>query len=231
MENEIAKTLDVLDPIEARILGCLVEKAAITPEVYPLTLNALVAACNQKTSREPVMNLELGAVGHALRVMEGKNLVKVAPISQRALRYEHRFDTTYGVTARQRAVLCVMMLRGPQTLSELLTRTDRLAEFPALDDVRDTLDRLIQREPAFAVRIGRGSGQREDRYMHLLCGPVAAEAFVASSLTSTQASTSRADANERITRLEAQVEMLRSELASLQQRLDIGAETDESPES
>jgi uncharacterized protein YceH (UPF0502 family) len=220
LENDIAKPLEPLDPVEARVLGCLVEKASITPEVYPLTVNAAVAACNQKTSREPVMNLETGAVAHALRVMEGKGLVKVATASQRALRYEHRFDAIYGVTARQRAVLCVMLLRGPQTLAELLTRTDRLAEFPGLDDVRDTLDRLIQREPAFAVRLGRGSGQREDRYMHLLAGPVSAAAFASSTASSSPSSSpSRSDINERMARLEAEVDTLREELASLRQRL------------
>ncbi|MEO5626809.1 MAG: YceH family protein [Dokdonella sp.] len=228
MENEIAKLLEPLNPIEARILGCLVEKAAITPEVYPLTVNAIVAASNQKTSREPLMHLEPGAVAHALRVMENRGLVKVAPASQRALRYEHRFDTTYGVTARQRAVLCVMLLRGPQTLAELLTRTDRLAEFPGLDDVRDTLDRMIQREPAFAVRLGRGSGQREDRYMHLLCGPVSADAFA--SATPTPASATRSDVNERIARLEAEVETLRDELAGLHKRLDTLADPDRTPQ-
>lgn len=229
LENEIAKPLELLNPIEARILGCLVEKAAITPEVYPLTVNAIVAASNQKTSREPVMHLESGAVAHALRVMENRGLVKVAPASQRAVRYEHRFDTTYGVTARQRAVLCVMLLRGPQTLAELLTRTDRLAEFPGLDDVRDTVDRLILRAPAFALRLGRGSGQREDRYMHLLCGLVAADAFA--TVTPPPASASRADANERIARLEAEVETLRDELAGLHLRLDTLVDPDRTPQT
>ncbi len=213
-----------LDAIEARILGCLIEKAAITPEVYPLTVNAIVAASNQKTSREPVMQLEPGAVGHALRAMEGKGLVKVAPASQRALRYEHRFESIYAVTARQRAVLCVMLLRGPQTLGELLTRTDRLADFPGLDDVRDTLDRLIQREPALVVCIGRASGQREDRYMHLLCGPVSAEMFVESNAT-TASGSSRAELHERVERLEGELEQLRGELAQLRQRFEAGQDS------
>ena len=208
-----------LDAIEARIVGGLIEKAAITPEVYPLTVNAVVAACNQKTSREPVMHLELGAVAHALRGMETKGLVKVAPASQRALRYEHRFDSIYAVTARQRAVLCVMLLRGPQTLGELLTRSDRLAEFPGLDDVRDTLDRLIQREPALVVRLARGPGQREERYMHLLCGPVAADVFV-DARSATTATASRADLHERVERLEIELDLLRGELAQLRQRFD-----------
>jgi len=211
-----------LDAIEARILGCLIEKAAITPEVYPLTLNAIVAACNQKTSREPVMNLEPGAVGHSLRELESRGLVKVAPASQRALRYEHRFDTIYGVTARQRAVLCALLLRGAQTLSELHTRTERLADFPSLDDVRDTLDRLLQREPAYAVRIGRGPGQREDRYMHLLAGPVDVESFAAQA-ASVPSSSSRADLAERVERLEAEVQALREELDALRRQVDAAA--------
>lgn len=206
-----------LDAIEARILGCLVEKAAVTPEAYPLTENALVVACNQKTSREPVMQLETGAVLHALRAMETRGLVKVAPVSQRALRYEHRFDAAYGTTARQRAVLCVMLLRGPQTLAELLSRTERLAGFPSLDDVRDTLERLSAREPALVVRLPRASGQREDRYMHLLSGPVDAEAYAAQAPSAPAAS--RSDLAERVERLEAEVDALREELAALRQRL------------
>jgi len=217
-----AATFPVLDAVEGRILACLVEKAAITPEVYPLTLNALVAACNQKTSREPVMHLDPGAVANTLRRMEDRGLVKVAPASQRALRYEHRFDAAYGVTARQRAVLCALLLRGAQTLGELFTRTERLADFPSLDDVRDTLDRLLQREPAYAVRIGRGPGQREDRYMHLLAGPVDVESFAAQA-ASAPSSSSRADLAERVERLESEVQALREELDALRRHVEAGA--------
>jgi uncharacterized protein YceH (UPF0502 family) len=207
-----------LDAAEARIIGCLIEKAAITPEVYPLTVNAVVSACNQKTSREPVMHLETGAVAHTLRVLEDRGLVKVAPSSQRALRYEHRFDSTYGVTARQRAALCVMMLRGPQTLAEILTRTERLTDFPGLDDVRDTLDRLIQREPALAVRVPRGPGQREDRYMHLLSGPVDVESYATSATRSAPARSD--DVEGRLAQLESEVAALKDELAALRSRVD-----------
>ncbi|HKE48330.1 MAG TPA: DUF480 domain-containing protein [Rhodanobacteraceae bacterium] len=210
-----------LEPGEARILGSLIEKAAITPEAYPLTINAIVAACNQKTSREPVMHLETGAVANLLRRMEERGLVKVAPASQRAIRYEHRFDAIYGVTARQRAVLCALLLRGAQTLSELHTRTERLTDFPGVDDVRDTLDRLIQREPALAVRIPRGPGQREDRYMHLLGGPVDVAAQVEALA---RPAASRAEGlEERVAQLEDEVATLRDELAGLRARLD-GAE-------
>ena len=217
--------LALLDAAETRILGCLIEKAAITPEVYPLTVNATVAACNQKTSREPLMHLETGAVAHALRQLEDRGMVKVAPASQRALRYEHRFDTSYGVTARQRAALCVMMLRGPQTLNELLTRTERLTDFPGIDDVRDTLDRLIQREPALAVRVPRGPGQREDRYMHLLSGPVDIEAYAATSAARGShggSQTSSSELEERLTQLENEVAALKDEVAALRSRVDSG---------
>jgi uncharacterized protein YceH (UPF0502 family) len=210
-----------LDAIEARILGCLIEKAATTPDAYPLTENAVVAACNQKTSREPVMQLETGAVAHALRVLEDRRLVKVAPSSQRARRYEHRFDAVFGTTARQRAVLCVMLLRGPQTLAELLARTDRIADFPGLDDVRDTLDRLAQREPALVMRIARAHGQREDRYMHLLCGPVDEEHYAAAATPESRAS-SRSELADRVDSLEGDVAALRAELEHLRRTLGSG---------
>ena len=200
-----------------RSLGCLIEKAAITPEVYPLTVNAIVAACNQKTSREPVMYLETGAVANTLRRMEDRGLVKVAPASQRALRYEHRFDVMYGVTARQRAILCALMLRGPQTLSELFTRAERLTDFPAVDDVRDTLDRLIQREPTMVVRIPHGPGQREDRYMHLLGGAIDIAALAPPARS---APTRADDVEARLTSLEAEVAALKDEIAALRSRFD-----------
>ncbi|MGH8171795.1 MAG: YceH family protein [Rhodanobacteraceae bacterium] len=209
-----------LDATEARIIGCLIEKAAITPEVYPLTVNAIVSASNQKTSREPLMHLEMGAVAHALRVLEDRGLVKVAPSSQRVLRYEHRFDAAYGVTARQRAALCVMMLRGPQTLAEILTRTERLTDFPGLDDVRDTLDRLMQREPALAVRVPRGAGQREDRYMHLLSGPVDLDAMASALTRSVPARNDGLEA--RVAQLENEVAALRDEIAALRSSADAG---------
>ncbi len=207
----------VLDAVEARILGCLLEKQATTPELYPLTLNALVAACNQKTSREPVMQLEPGTVGHTLRVLEGKGLVRVAPSSQRAARYEHQFSKGWDVTARQRAVLCVMLLRGPQTVAELLTRAERLADFPSLDDVRDTLERLLQREVPLVTALPLAHGQREIRYMHLLCGPVDVEALAHAA---GEAAASRGGAGERIERLESELADLRAQIEALRQRLD-----------
>lgn len=214
-----ASAEQLLDATEARILGCLIEKAATTPDAYPLTENALVLACNQKTSREPVMQLEPGAVVHALRALEARHLVKVAASSQRALRYEHRFESVWPTTARQRAVLCVLLLRGPQTLAELHARTERLADFPTQDDVRDTIDRLVQREPPLVVRIPRGHAQREDRCMHLLCGPVDL-AIAATESPRRAAEAPETDFGERLGRLETALEDLRTELADLRRRFD-----------
>ena len=164
-----------LTALEARVLGCLIEKAATTPEVYPLTLNAAHLACNQKSNRDPIMNVEPGAVGQALRTLEDKRLARVVH-GARALRYEHTIDNTLSLTTRSRAVIALLLLRGPQTQNELLTRSARLADFPDGAILGDTLDRLIARRPALVIRIARGPGQREDRYMHLLCGPVSADA-------------------------------------------------------
>lgn len=213
----------LLEPIEARVLGCLVEKAATTPEVYPLTLNAVVGACNQKSNRDPILELEPGAVGHALRQLEGKRLV-AGSMSARASRYEHRLDQALNVTPRQRALLALLMLRGAQTVPELLTRSDRLTDFPGLDEVRSTLDRLSQREPALVVRIPRSGGQREDRYMHLLCGDVDVGAL-ATAMPATADTTGATQALEtRIEQLEALVDALQQRLQQVEQRFDSGDE-------
>ncbi|MGH8041652.1 MAG: YceH family protein [Rudaea sp.] len=202
--------LVVLTAVEARVLGCLIEKAATTPDAYPLTLNSLHLACNQKTSRDPVMNVDVGAVGHALHTLEEKKLVRVER-GARALRYEHTIDAPLGLTARSRAVIAMLMLRGPQTLGELHTRCERLADFPDAAMLGDTLDRLITREPALVIRIPRGSGQREDRYMHLLCGPVSLENLPTSHADSGARSRS-SDLEARIEELERVVEELRNRL-------------------
>ena len=211
----------LLEPIEARVLGCLVEKASTTPETYPLTLNAVVSACNQKSNRDPVMELEPGAVGHALRQLEGKRLV-AGSLSARASRYEHRMDQALNITPRQRALLAVMMLRGPQTASELLTRSERLADFGSLDDVRATLDRLAQREPPLAVRIGRGAGQREDRYMHLLCGEALVGEYAAREPAAGGGGNGNGDLEARISQLESLVDALQERLGLVEQRVGDG---------
>ena len=211
-----------LDATEARIIGCLIEKQATTPDTYPLTLNAIVVACNQKSSRDPIMDLELGKVGHTVRELETKGLI-AATLGARASRYEHRFDSIYDVRPRQRVLLALLMLRGPQTVNELYARSERLSDFPDAAEVSSVLDRLIDREPALVVRIPHQAGQREDRYMHLLCGPVDVTA------TLPAARSERAPANDgllaRIDLLEAQVEQLQRDLAQVQAQLQ------EQPES
>jgi uncharacterized protein YceH (UPF0502 family) len=206
----------VLSPVEARILGCLIEKQATTPESYPLTANAVQLACNQKNNREPVMELAAGEVGHALRELEGRGLLRSVH-GARAQRYEHRFASVYSVTTRQQALLSVLLLRGPQTLAELHARSERLAEPADLDEVKQTLERLITRTPALVVNLGRAAGQREDRYMHLLGGPVSAADF-ASAADDAAAPSKRGALEARVEALEAEVESLRRELDALRDR-------------
>ena len=202
-----------LTAVEARILGCLIEKQATTPEAYPLTANAVQVASNQKNNREPMLELESGEIGHALRGMEEKGLVRSVH-GARAQRYEHRFATSYSVTSRQQALLAVLLLRGPQTLAELHTRSERLAAPTDIEEIRQTVERLMQRKPALVVNLGRGPGQREDRYMHLLCGPVSAGDF-ANADDDAAPSSKRGGLEARVQALEEEVSGLRRELEAL----------------
>ena len=154
-----------LTSIEARVLGCLIEKQATTPETYPLTLNAVVLACNQKTSREPVLNLSPGEVGHALRSLEGRGLSRLV-MGSRADRWEQRTEKQLELVHAQVILLGLLLLRGPQTLNELLTRSQRMHDFDDVADLQHQLERLISRD--LACLLPRQAGQREDRYMHLL---------------------------------------------------------------
>ncbi|SFL25616.1 YceH family protein [Lysobacter sp. cf310] len=158
-----------LNAVEARIIGCLIEKEATTPDVYPLTLNAIVVACNQKTAREPTMQLEQGEVGNVLRRLEPRGWVK-SQHTGRSERYSHRAGTLLDLTRPQTALLALLMLRGPQTLHELLSRSERMAKFDNVGDVQYALERLAQQSPPLVRLLGRQSGQREDRYGHLLSG-------------------------------------------------------------
>jgi len=201
----------LLSAIEARILACLIEKEATTPEQYPLTLNAIHLACNQKTNREPIMDLSLGEVGHCMRQLDPRGLVR-SQHGARAERYEHRVNTVLSLTKQQQALLCVLMLRGPQTLSELMTRSERLASFSDLDDAKHTLERLSQRENPLVERIPRASGQREDRYAHLLCGPIDYSQIPA---VKTNPSASSNAMEERILELESRLAEVERQLQGL----------------
>jgi len=204
-----------LSPSEARILASLVEKAATTPDQYPLTINALQLACNQKNNRDPLMNLEQGEIIHALRQLETRGWARQSAQGQRAQRWEHSFDAKLALTTRKAAVLCALALRGPQTLSEIHTRSERLAAFPGVEDVQDSLDRLIEREPALVVRLPRQSGQREERYMHLLFGAVDPELLLESASSSARAPRSSVALEARVEALEAEVAELRAALVAV----------------
>jgi len=203
--------LPLLSAAEARVLGCLIEKEATTPDAYPLTVNAAHVAANQKTAREPVMALDPGDVHHALRELEAKKLAKQV-FSSRAERYEHRAGAFFSVPQQQAALLGLLLLRGAQTVGELLARSERLAKFADANDVRHHLERLMQREPALVVQIPRGPGQREDRYAHLLCGPVDAAA-ITERLAAREPEPSALEA--RVAALENEVAELRAELSAL----------------
>ena len=211
MNDSVA--LPLLTAAEARVLGCLIEKEATTPDSYPLTVNAAQVAANQKTARDPVMALEAGEVNHALRQLEAKGLGKQV-FSSRAERYEHRTGTFFSLPRQQVALLGLLLLRGPQTTGELLARSERVARFEDGDDVRHHLERLIQREPPLAVQIPRGPGQREDRYMHLLGGPVDVAA-VAERLAQQRGEAEPSGLEARVAALEGEVAALREELAAL----------------
>ena len=209
--SSVTDGLEPLNATEVRILGCLIEKQATTPETYPLTLNSLVLACNQKTSREPLMNLAEGQVGQALRALEGRGLTRLV-MGGRADRWEHRVDKALELVRPQQALLGLLFLRGPQTVSELLTRSSRLYQFEDAAEVQHQLERLIGRE--LACLLPRQSGQREDRYMHRLGEAADLEALLATRQAETPA---RGAADEaRMAELEARVAALEERLARLE---------------
>ncbi|MFE3971850.1 hypothetical protein CR919_07415 [Stenotrophomonas sp. LMG 10879] len=210
-----AQTPDVplLDAVQARLLGCLVEKEATTPDTYPLTVNAAQSAANQKTAREPVMNVSAGSVEHALRQLETLGLAR-QHFSSRADRYEHRLQSALDLTRQQTVLLALLLLRGPQTLGELVTRAERLHRFADTDEARHAIERLQQR--ALLVVLPRVSGQREDRYMHLLCGEVDGAALAAKYASSGgSAESAEPGLAERVAQLEAAVAELQAQLAEL----------------
>ncbi|KNX78388.1 hypothetical protein DA83_23045 [Pseudomonas sp. 250J] len=198
--------------IEIRVLGSLIEKQATSPETYPLTLNALVLACNQKTSREPVMNLSPGQVGQALRALENQEMARLQ-MGSRADRWEQRVDKALELVPAQLVLMGLMFLRGPQTLSELLTRSNRLYAFEDVDQVQHQLERLVSRE--LALHLPRQAGQREDRYTHALGDPAEIEAILAARQQDGGGRPGGA-ADERIEALEARVAALEARLAQLE---------------
>jgi len=211
----MGKRVDFLSDVEVRVLGSLVEKDITTPDYYPLSLNALVNACNQKNNRDPVMALGEDAVRAALESLQGQRLAGPASgADSRVTKYEHRLQEVFNFDRREIAILCVLLLRGAQTPGELRGRAERMYRFEELEDVHATLEKLGQREPALAAVLPRQAGTKESRYMHLLSGPVESAGVIHAP-----AAESRSGESDRIGRLEGEVLELRKELAEVQKQL------------
>jgi uncharacterized protein len=205
----------VLSEVEARVLGCLVEKGITTPEYYPLSLNALVHACNQKSNREPLMNLEEDTVRQALRALGEQMLARSASGDSRVAKYEHRLADTFNFTRPETAILCELLLRGPQTPGELRSRAERMHPFEDLSVVQSTLKHLMEREPPLVKLLPRQPGNKEARYAHLLSGDV--EVRESPQVKEAVISGSAAE-NVRMTGLESEVAGLQKEVAELKRQ-------------
>ncbi|MPW36214.1 YceH family protein [Vibrio sp. B1Z05] len=205
-----------LSPLEARIIGCLIEKEVTTPDYYPLSLNSLTTACNQKSNRDPVMELTDAEVLDGINALIERHLVRdESTFNSRTAKYRHRFcNTEFGdlqFTAQDKAIVCVMLLRGAQTPGEIRTRTNRLAQFTDVKEVEATLDKLATLDSPIVVKLAREPGKRESRYQHLFCGEVDVQA-IASAAPAAPVST---PTTEKINALEKQVHELKEEVAEL----------------
>ncbi|HEY7404437.1 MAG TPA: DUF480 domain-containing protein [Candidatus Angelobacter sp.] len=206
----------ILNAAEARVLGALIEKDITTPDYYPLSLNALINACNQKNNREPVTNYDEETVRLALRNLSDKRLAGTAGgLDSRVTKYEHRVQEIFNFTRPETAIICVLLLRGPQTPGELRGRTERMHRFEHLDDVLSGLQQLMRREPPLAKALGRRPGTKEIRYAHLLSGDVDAWEPPAEAAFASEGS---ADSG-RMAQLEEQVAALQREVAELKQQM------------
>lgn len=205
-----------LDPVELRVLGCLIEKQMSTPEYYPLTLNALVAAANQKSNREPVMELNESELQRALDRLQDEKLVwKV--LGGRAVRWDHNLDTTWQLERSTKAIVALLFLRGSQTSGELRGRSDRLHQFDSVSEVEETLQRMSH-EPALVKELARRPGQKESRWGHVLGGAII-EPEEPVGASHGGASASGEPMSVRVARLEEQVATLTAELKALKETL------------
>ncbi|MGA3080516.1 MAG: YceH family protein [Terracidiphilus sp.] len=213
----------VLSAAQARVLGALVEKEVTTPDYYPLSLNALINACNQRSNREPVMDLDEEDVRLALRLLEEKRLAgRARSADGRVTKYEHWLGEFFNFSRAETALVCVLLLRGPQTPGELRGRTERMHRFDEIGEVLAALQKLMERTPPLAAMLPRQPGTKESRYAHLLSGPVesVAAAFAAEPALVRREVAEDAGHEERIAQLEATVTELRQEIAALRQKID-----------
>jgi hypothetical protein len=219
----------LLTEVECRVLGSLIEKEVTTPEYYPLSLNALLNACNQKSNRDPVMNLDEAAVRQALHSLDAQSLVRsVSASDSRVTKYEHRLQEAFNFYRHEIAILCVLLLRGPQTPGELRTRAERMHPFDDLSAVQSSLQHLMRREPPLVKVLPRQPGTKESRYVHLLSGdvelsggsglPDSVESFAAKPVTETSVATISANV-ERIADLEKDLAALRHEVSDFHKEI------------
>jgi uncharacterized protein len=210
----------VLTAAQARVLGALVEKEVTTPDYYPMSMNALINACNQRSNREPVTNLDEDTVRQALHGLEDLKFAgRAKGADGRVSKYEHWLGEAFNFSRAETALLCVLFLRGPQTPGELRGRTGRMHEFDELTDVAAGLQKLMEREPALVAVLPRQPGTKESRYAHLLSGPVES-AFAAERAFVRREGGEDSGHEERIAQLETSVAELRQEVATLRKRID-----------
>jgi len=209
--------LPVLDAAELRVLGALMEKAKTTPDYYPMTVNGLTAACNQKTSRKPVVNYDEETVVLTLDSLKKRGLISTATGgSSRAIKYKHNFAIVFPVIPAEVAIICLLMLRGPQTPGELNTNSGRLYEFESIEEVVTVLDKLAADEPAYLVQLPKRPGQKEVRYAHLLSGTPDLSAI---DIEEDSATTPSGGLEARVTKLETELAELRTAFDKLMQEL------------
>ena len=207
--------MDDLSPIQERVLGCLMEKEETTPDQYPLTLNALRNACNQKSSRSPVTAYTEGEVGHCARELEGLGLISVE-WGARVHKYKHQVGKALDLHSRGIALLCTLMLRGPQTLGELKSHSHRMFEFDDLDDVQFALKNLADREPPLVTDLHRQPGQKEGRYGHLLCGEPEISEPDKQPVRYAAPAQDDSDLESRLAQLEAELDDVKERLAAIE---------------
>jgi hypothetical protein len=210
----------VLTAAQARVLGALVEKEVTTPDYYPLSLNALLNACNQRSNREPVMNLDEDELRQALHGLENKGLAgRARNADGRVTKYEHWLGEAFNFSRAETALICVLLLRGPQTPGELRGRTERLHSFDEISDVLAGLQKLMEREPALVAVLPRQPGTKEARYAHLLSGPVESIAF-AEPVPAHESGANAGPMQERMDRMEQAMEEMRQQVAALSAKID-----------
>ena len=210
-----------LSSAEARVLGCLIEKEATTPDYYPLTMNALINASNQRSNREPVMDLDEDDVRQALHGLENKQLAgRARSADGRVTKYEHWLGEAFNFSRAETALICVLLLRGPQTPGELRGRAERMHEFTEISDVIAGLQKLMEREPSLVALLPRQPGARESRYAHLLSGTVESIQMPVTGQSISQSATTASEQDDRIAQLEATVAELQREVAALREKME-----------